>query len=167
MSEVRVSEWLWLEGTSKMTWSNPCMAPSRDSWRRLLKTRCSQVCMALQMRFRHLSGQTVPVFHYPHSKNVFSYVQMGFHISVCAHHLLSPLWAPLTRVCLQLLHSLRSGICTFICIPPEPAFLQAQLAQPLLIGRMLQALNHSVALHQTRTSVCIQPVSKQCEWEGS
>lgn len=100
-------------------------------------------------------------------KSVFSYVQMGFHISVCAHHLLSPLWAPLTRVCLQLLHSLRSGICIFICIPPEPAFLQAQLAQPLLIGRMLQALNHSVALHQTRTSVCIQPVSKQCEWEGS
>lgn len=92
MSEVRVSEWLWLEGTSKMTWSNPCMAPSRDSWRRLLKTRCSQVCMALQMRFRHLSGQTVPVFHYPHSKKCVFLCSDGIsHFSLCSSPLVPSL----------------------------------------------------------------------------
>ena len=83
---------------------------------------------------QNLPGQSMTVFHNPHSKQVFFLCLKGIScISMCAHCFLFCHWAPLRIICLHLLCSPPSGILHMGTISPShlPAE-RPQVSQPLL-----------------------------------
>ena len=85
----------------------------------------------------NLSGQLVPVFDHPHSKKMFSCVQMEFHMCF--------ILCPLPRLSPGTEQSLvaPSSFPLVRCL--QPSFFQTkepQPSQPLLMWKMLQSLGH-------------------------